>query len=64
MTLINHLLVKNRSWATQQKARDPNFFPQLAQEQKPHTLWIGCIYDMHTGFLNVLEQRNSAGRVT
>ncbi|TFZ51943.1 carbonic anhydrase [Serratia proteamaculans] len=42
MTLINHLLVKNRSWATQQQSRDPNFFPQLAQAQKPHILWIGC----------------------
>lgn len=42
MTSINHLLVKNRSWATQQQSRDPNFFPQLAQAQKPHTLWIGC----------------------
>ncbi|MBV6690812.1 carbonic anhydrase [Serratia quinivorans] len=42
MTSINHLLVKNRSWATQQQSRDPNFFPQLAQEQKPHILWIGC----------------------
>lgn len=42
MTLINHLLVKNRSWATQQQARDPDFFPQLAQAQKPHILWIGC----------------------
>ncbi|QGH59903.1 carbonic anhydrase [Serratia proteamaculans] len=42
MTLINHLLVKNRSWATQQQARDPDFFPQLAQAQQPHTLWIGC----------------------
>ncbi|MEX3171084.1 carbonic anhydrase [Serratia quinivorans] len=42
MTTINHLLVKNRSWATQQQSRDPNFFPQLAQAQKPHILWIGC----------------------
>lgn len=42
MTSINHLLVKNRSWATQQQSRDPNFFPQLAQAQKPHILWIGC----------------------
>lgn len=42
MTTINHLLVKNRSWATQQQSRAPNFFPQLAQAQKPHILWIGC----------------------
>ncbi|CAI0786224.1 MAG TPA: carbonic anhydrase [Serratia grimesii] len=42
MTSINHLLVKNRSWATQQQWRDPNFFPQLAQAQKPQILWIGC----------------------
>ncbi|MBI3311646.1 carbonic anhydrase [Serratia quinivorans] len=42
MTSINHLLVKNRSWATQQQSRDPDFFPQLAQAQKPHILWIGC----------------------
>ncbi len=42
MTSINHLLVKNRSWATQQQWRDPNFFPQLAQAQKPNILWIGC----------------------
>ncbi|MDW5500859.1 carbonic anhydrase [Pseudomonas lundensis] len=42
MASINHLLVKNRSWATQQQWRDPNFFPQLAQAQKPQILWIGC----------------------
>ncbi|MGQ8773341.1 carbonic anhydrase [Serratia sp. NA_112.1] len=42
MTSINHLLVKNRSWATQQQSRDPHYFPQLAQAQKPHILWIGC----------------------
>ncbi|MEX3241996.1 carbonic anhydrase [Serratia quinivorans] len=42
MNSLNHLLVKNRSWATAQQWRDPNFFPRLAHAQQPKILWIGC----------------------
>lgn len=42
MNSLKHLLVKNRSWATEQESRDPNFFSQLALGQSPKILWIGC----------------------
>ncbi len=39
---INHLFDRNRAWAEAIKARDPEFFSKLAQQQKPQYLWIGC----------------------
>jgi len=36
------LLAKNRAWAEEIKARDPEFFNILAQQQNPRYLWIGC----------------------
>jgi carbonic anhydrase len=42
MNSLNHLLVKNRSWATEQQWRDPDFFSRLARAQQPKILWIGC----------------------
>lgn len=39
---LDHLLEKNRDWADQIKSDDPEFFKQLAQQQKPELLWIGC----------------------
>lgn len=36
------LLENNRSWATAQKVKDPEFFTNLAQGQNPEYLWIGC----------------------
>src|ERR687884_2322836 len=36
------LLEKNRAWAEEIKARDPEFFQTLAKQQTPRFLWIGC----------------------
>ncbi|MBU6281561.1 carbonate dehydratase [bacterium] len=36
------LLLKNRAWAEETKARDAGFFDRLAQTQSPRFLWIGC----------------------
>ena len=36
------LLAKNKAWAEEIKARDPEFFNILAQQQNPRYLWIGC----------------------
>jgi carbonic anhydrase len=39
---LDHLLAKNRAWSDEIKARDPEFFSTLAQQQSPQYLWIGC----------------------
>jgi carbonic anhydrase len=39
---LNELLEKNRQWAEEIKASDPQFFNSLAQQQTPRYLWIGC----------------------
>lgn len=39
---LDHLLDRNRNWADQVKSDHPEFFKQLAQQQKPELLWIGC----------------------
>jgi len=39
---IQQLLEKNRAWAENKKATDPEFFNILAQKQEPTFLWIGC----------------------
>lgn len=36
------LLENNRAWATLQKYSNPEFFEQLAKQQNPEYLWIGC----------------------
>ncbi|KAF8798149.1 carbonic anhydrase [Phlegmacium glaucopus] len=36
------LLKSNKKWATEVSQNDPNFFPDSAKGQTPHTLWIGC----------------------
>ncbi len=36
------LIDKNRDWAAQVVARDPQFFRNLSQQQRPAYLWIGC----------------------
>jgi carbonic anhydrase len=38
----HRLLENNKAWVTLQKYKDPDFFNQLAKEQKPEYLWIGC----------------------
>jgi carbonic anhydrase len=39
---LKELLDNNRAWAESIKARDPEFFQKLAQQQQPRYLWIGC----------------------
>ncbi len=39
---LQSLLDQNRVWAENIKADDPDFFPNLAKQQTPRFLWIGC----------------------
>lgn len=39
---IKQLLDNNRRWSESVRARDPEFFLRLANQQKPEFLWIGC----------------------
>jgi carbonic anhydrase len=39
---VEDLLERNREWAAEQLARDPEFFTRLLGGQKPRLLWIGC----------------------
>jgi carbonic anhydrase len=39
---LKELLQNNRAWAESIKARDSQFFQNLAQQQNPRYLWIGC----------------------
>lgn len=39
---IGDLLVRNRAWAERVRKRDPGFFDELADQQAPRFLWIGC----------------------
>ena len=36
------LLLENKAWSEEISSKDPDFFSQLAEEQKPDFLWIGC----------------------
>ena len=42
MRLLRHLYENNRTWASQMKEADPEFFGRLAAQQAPQYLWIGC----------------------
>ena len=42
MNDLKELLENNKAWSEGIKASDPGFFKALAQQQKPHYLWIGC----------------------
>lgn len=42
MRTLDALFKKNRDWAEKVKARDPDFFQTLSQQQSPEYLWIGC----------------------
>ncbi len=42
MLTPSKLLLENKAWSAEVIARDPDFFKQLAKEQKPEFLWIGC----------------------
>ncbi|TPW15911.1 MAG: carbonic anhydrase [Halothiobacillaceae bacterium] len=39
---LEHLFHKNRQWADEIKAQDPEFFAKLSRQQAPDYLWIGC----------------------
>src|SRR5438094_10455483 len=39
---IGDLLENNRRWSQRVTAEDPRFFSDLADQQKPDYLWIGC----------------------
>ncbi len=36
------LLLENKAWSEEISRKNPDFFAQLAHEQKPEFLWIGC----------------------
>ena len=42
MTGVAELFRRNRAWAASISASDPAFFSELAQQQSPEFLWIGC----------------------
>ena len=42
MRQLPELFANNRAWAARLAERQPDFFPQLAQQQDPRHLWIGC----------------------
>jgi len=42
MRFLRELFENNRRWSEAIRARDPQFFPQLAAQQSPRFLWIGC----------------------
>lgn len=39
---LDHLLENNRRWSDAVKRREPDFFTELAKQQTPEYLWIGC----------------------
>lgn len=42
MTSLGDLFAQNRAWAAARTARNPSFFSDLAMQQAPRFLWIGC----------------------
>ncbi|MBE9562959.1 MAG: carbonate dehydratase [Proteobacteria bacterium] len=42
MKVLNKLFEKNKDWAERVTKENPQFFTQLAKDQKPEYLWIGC----------------------
>ncbi len=70
MPELKELLERNRAWAEALRARDPDFFKRLSEQQAPQYLWIGCsdsrvpanqIIDMDPG--EVFVHRNVANVV-
>ena len=39
---LDSLLDNNKAWAQRVSEEDPEFFAQLAKQQQPEYLWIGC----------------------
>jgi len=42
MSTIQHLFDNNKEWADKKKAKNPDFFQSLSEQQSPKYLWIGC----------------------
>lgn len=42
MNRLPKLFENNRSWAAKMRESEPNFFTDLAEQQSPQYLWIGC----------------------
>ncbi len=42
MKTLKHLFENNAAWASELKEKDPDFFHNLAKQQTPQYLWIGC----------------------
>lgn len=42
MQFLPHLFDENRDWAESMREANPDFFSELAKQQKPELLWIGC----------------------
>ena len=42
MEKLRQLLERNREWAAEMVAKDPEFFVSLTEQQSPRYLWIGC----------------------
>jgi carbonic anhydrase len=42
MGALDHLFDNNRNWARRIREQDPEFFLNLARQQLPTYLWIGC----------------------
>ena len=70
MPELKELLARNRAWAEALRARDPDFFKRLSEQQAAQYLWIGCsdsrvpanqIIDMDPG--EVFVHRNVANVV-
>ncbi|MBV7440929.1 carbonate dehydratase [Weeksellaceae bacterium TAE3-ERU29] len=41
-TFYNRLLKNNKKWVQERIEANPDFFNELAKEQRPPVLWIGC----------------------
>ncbi|SEQ28871.1 carbonic anhydrase [Solimonas aquatica] len=39
---LKDLFLKNKTWAGERVAEDPDYFRRLVKQQKPDYLWIGC----------------------
>ncbi len=42
MKTLKHLLDNNKKWSQRVRENRPNFFSELAQQQTPEYVWIGC----------------------
>src|SRR3954469_4905197 len=42
MRYLSELFTRNKQWAAEITAREPDFFEKLSGQQSPEYLWIGC----------------------